>query len=79
MSCMVMRSAKICNGIIDGQTDISSAQIEYRGEQAGDRLGSMMSAVRDVDGDGYADFLVGSPESDTGVGAGKVLFSVVSI
>lgn len=64
-----------CNGIIDGQTDISSAQIEYRGEQAGDRLGSVMSAVRDVDGDGYADFLVGSPESDdTGVGSGKVYF-----
>ncbi|MAA80572.1 MAG: hypothetical protein CL916_15055 [Deltaproteobacteria bacterium] len=64
-----------CNGIIDGQTDISSAQIEYRGEEAGDRLGSIMSAVRDVDGDGYADFLVGSPESDdVDIGAGKVYF-----
>lgn len=64
-----------CNEIIDGQTSVLSAHIEYRGEEAGDRLGSVMSAVRDVDGDGYADFLVGSPESDdVGLGAGKVYF-----
>ena len=64
-----------CNGITDGQTSVLSAEVVYQGEDAGDRLGSIMAPVRDVDGDGHADFLVGSPDNDdAGLGAGKIYF-----
>ena len=64
-----------CNQITDGHTTILSSHIQYRGEASGDKLGSIMSAVRDVDGDGHADLLIGSPENDdAGTGAGKIYF-----
>jgi len=64
-----------CNDIIDGQTTTTAADVVFYGEQGGDRLGAIMAPVRDVDGDGYADFLVGSPHSDdAGVESGKVYF-----
>ena len=40
------------------------------GETTGDRFGSAMAAAGDIDGDGYADYLVGAPNHATD--AGKV-------
>ncbi len=43
-----------------------------KGDSAGDRLGSIVAAVGDVNGDGYADVIVGAP-SDQADGAGSAL------
>jgi VCBS repeat-containing protein len=65
---------------IDTASLSSSVGLEYVGA-AGDKLSTSMSAVGDINGDGYDDFLIGSPYSDGGgsnAGAVYVVFGAQS-
>jgi N-acetylneuraminic acid mutarotase len=44
--------------------DLTQADASFLGEKVDDRLGRSVSGVRDVNGDGYDDFLIGSVSSD---------------
>ncbi|MCY1668978.1 VCBS domain-containing protein [Rhizobium sp. SL86] len=62
---------------IDTASLSSSVGLEYVGTAAGDKLSTSMSAVGDINGDGYDDFLIGSPYDDEGgsnAGAVYVVF-----
>ncbi len=53
-------------------TDLSAADASFIGEDAGDRSGSPVSGVGDVNGDGYDDFvIVAQGDGDGGANAGQ--------
>jgi hypothetical protein len=57
--------------VLDGRT--GAVLRKLHGDDIGDRFGHSVGGAGDVDGDGYADFLVGAPEDDdTGANAGSV-------
>jgi len=56
------------------------ADIVMTGEAAGDTFGSSVSGAGDVNGDGYADMLVGAPLNDTnGIDAGRAYLYLNSL
>ena len=58
-------------GPISGALTLSAADASLDGEAAGDHAGGAVAPSGDLDGDGYADVLVGAPDqSDGGTGAG---------
>jgi hypothetical protein len=64
-------TAYLVYGPILGDLYLDSADVELTGVGEEDHAGSSVAAAGDVDGDGYADVLVGAPsESSGGEGAG---------
>ena len=60
-------------GPVTGAYNLSSADLALTGEAASDSAGDALSALGDMDGDGYDDYLVGAPGSDdAGDDAGAV-------
>jgi Putative metal-binding motif/FG-GAP repeat len=53
-------------GPIESDLDLSYADTRFRGETAGDQAGSSVSGGGDVNGDGYADLIMGAPYRWTG-------------
>ena len=53
-----------------------SAALEYAGEAASDLAGESVAGAGDVDGDGYADFLVGAYVNDDGAAAAGAAYLV---
>lgn len=57
-------AAYLVAGPCSGSLDLGSADQRIYGENIGDTLGSAVAGAGDVDGDGYADWLVGVPGDD---------------
>jgi len=53
-------------------TDLSNADGSFLGEGSQDSSGQEVAGAGDVNADGYDDILIGSPEYDSGNGAGQV-------
>ncbi|MEE9212323.1 MAG: integrin alpha, partial [Phycisphaeraceae bacterium] len=47
-------------------TDLSTADASFIGEDAGDKAGQSVAGVGNVNGDGFDDFVIGAPDDETG-------------
>jgi len=66
-------AAYLVMGPISGTVDLALADAKLTGEKKYDRAGTTVASAGDVDGDGYADVLVGSPGNDgAGSNSGRV-------
>jgi hypothetical protein len=65
----------LVRGPFDGAQTLASAHVRYIGERDGDRIGTAVAAAGDVNGDGRADSLIGSPylQGDAGEAGGAYL------
>lgn len=59
-------------GPISESAAAQSTQFTYAGDSAGDRAGSAVSVLGDVNHDGYDDVIIGAPYDDAGNQAGSV-------
>jgi hypothetical protein len=57
-------------------TSGNSTGFVIKGAAAGDQLGNSVSGAGDVNGDGYADVIVGAPSADSYTGAAYVIFAM---
>ncbi|MCK6529773.1 hypothetical protein L6R50_20190 [Myxococcota bacterium] len=57
-------------GPVEASASLATAHASFRGERSGDSAGWSVAAAGDVDCDGYADLLIGAPDSD-GAGTGS--------
>jgi len=76
-----MRSgaAYLLHGPVHGDVDLSLSDAKLTGESAYDEAGNSVSSAGDVDGDGFADLLIGARLADTGgadAGAAYLLFGI---
>lgn len=61
-----------CDGVVDLSVDLADSTATIEGLNAGDELGYAVSILGDVNGDGYADVMIGAPKNDDSAsGAGK--------
>jgi hypothetical protein len=60
-------AAYVVHGPMPSTGSLSQADRLYAGLSAGDRLGESGATAGDVNGDGYADLLVGAPRRDAGL------------
>jgi hypothetical protein len=66
-------AAYLVSGPITGTVDLSRADVQFVGEEAGDYVGSGLAGAGDVDADGRADFVVGAiANAEGGPSAGAV-------
>lgn len=61
-----------------GVISLETTDTRLIGEAGGDRIGSVMSPGRDIDGDGKADLLLGAPLSNTAGTAAGAVFVVLA-
>ena len=54
----------IVNGPVTGAFSLDSADLQYTGESAADKLGTSVSSVGDLNDDGLDDFIAGAPGDD---------------
>ncbi len=59
-------AAYLLMGPVSGEFSLSAADVRYIGEDSGDQAGSSAAAAGDVNGDGYADVILGAFASDLG-------------
>jgi len=64
-------AAYLVYGPVEGEFDLTEADVRFTGESNGDSAGRYVSAAGDVNADGYADMLVGAQyDDDAGTDAG---------
>ena len=70
-------AAYLFRGPIAGTQRVDAADVSMMGVDAGDGAGTAVAAAGDIDGDGYADLLVGAPGSDTSAADGGAAYLVL--
>ena len=74
-------AAYLILGPVSGTIDLARADAKFIGEDAFEEAGTSVAAAGDVNGDGFADLLIGAPGDDDGgaaAGAAYVMFGPVS-
>lgn len=55
-------------------TSLSTADVTFLGAKVADEVGKKVAGVGDVNGDGYADFVIAAPMANGGAGAANLIF-----
>ncbi len=53
-------------GQVEGETDVGKVDVRLVGEAEGDNAGAAVAGPGDLDGDGYAEVMIGAPQVDAG-------------
>ena len=53
---------------VEGEVSLADADASLLAEHNGDAVGSSVAGAGDLDGDGLADFMIGAPSTQTGIG-----------
>jgi hypothetical protein len=71
-------AAYVVFGPASGTIDLATSDVIFRGESASDQAGSVVAGAGDVDGDGYADLLIGARHADPGGNASAGIVYLVN-